>query len=442
MLLNLVKIYWKPTAETKRSYPYRILIFCINTLPLAAIIIGANIAWRAHQEAGVRYNPIKDKLMYFDTALQQFVNDPADLFTYYATKLKIVGFIPSGFNILRTPTFKYPWGSFFLDVLPLTMINYMEAYSVARRIASERNELHILNANQELYALGLGNLLGCVATSYPVTGSYSRSALNNAAGARTPFSKVIALFVVLLALGVMTPYFFYIPSAALSAIIWVAIFNLINFTDLWHAWKFSKGDFVVMLITLVFTFVYETSIGLAVGIGASFAVQLYFMIFSPVARPSSVDFSRGIINDTVGSGDVQVVTFNGDITFLTSANIVEYFEPFFLLIPPTVEKSDSMQEYYFQQISKRFDKFFGKERKPREFPTPLLFVLDFSKVIFVDLTGMQALEEVLKAGRAFGVKFSFVNFVQATGVEEKLLKYGIKPDNLDVDLEQKEVDFA
>lgn len=54
----------------------------------------------------------------------------------------------------------------------------MESYSVARRIASTNNELHILNASQELFANGVANLLGSVSSAYPVSGSFSRSSLN------------------------------------------------------------------------------------------------------------------------------------------------------------------------------------------------------------------------------------------------------------------------
>ena len=288
MFFNFIKIYWKVSKETKKNFWYKAFVFAVNMLPLAAIIIGANLSWRTIKEANLDWDPIKNAYAIYDSVTRKYTT-PTDLFQYYASKLKIVGAIPAGLDILRTPKFNYPMGPFFLKVLPLTLINYMEAYSVARKIASERNELHILNANQELYALGAGNLIGCIATSYPVTGSYSRSALNNAAGARTPLSKVVALVVVLLSLGVLTPYFYYIPNAALAAIIWVSIFNLLSFGDMWEAWKHSKPDFLVMLVTLIFTFTFETSIGLAAGIAASLLVYLYSIVFSPLSVPESIN---------------------------------------------------------------------------------------------------------------------------------------------------------
>jgi MFS superfamily sulfate permease-like transporter len=71
---------------------------------------------------------------------------------------------------------------------------------VARKMAVLRNELHILNSSQEMFAVGLGNVFGCLTGAYPVAGSFSRSSLNLASGARTPLSKVTVITVILLAL--------------------------------------------------------------------------------------------------------------------------------------------------------------------------------------------------------------------------------------------------
>ena len=90
-----------------------------------------------------------------------------------------LGFVKPGLDILRTPSISHNFGEFFLDCIPIALVLFMESYSVARRIASTNNELHLLNASQELFANGVANLLGSVSSAYPVSGSYSRSALNN-----------------------------------------------------------------------------------------------------------------------------------------------------------------------------------------------------------------------------------------------------------------------
>lgn len=79
-------------------------------------------------------------------------------------------------------------------------------------------------------------------------------------------------------------------QAALSAIIFVAIANLIHFRDFWHAWKYSKKDFFTMTITFIFVFVYETSIGLAVGLGTSVLVYCVFdIVLAKSHKPRCVD---------------------------------------------------------------------------------------------------------------------------------------------------------
>jgi MFS superfamily sulfate permease-like transporter len=157
--------------------------------------------------------------------------------------------------------------TFFANILPLTLISFMETWSIARTIASQKNQLHFLSASQEMWAVGLANLCGCVTSSYPATASFSRSALNASAGARSPLSSLIIVLGLLIVLTLFTSGLRFIPSAALSAIIYVAIANLITFSDFWQAWKHSKKDFFTMIVTTTFTFVFDTSIGLAVGLG-------------------------------------------------------------------------------------------------------------------------------------------------------------------------------
>jgi len=435
MFFNLIKIYWKPTKEMAKTYAYKGFIFFVNVLPLIAIIIGANVAWKIHKENDVVVDAVTGKGAVYHTVCtisgicsRVAYKDAPTEYAYWASKLKVVGSIPEGLQLLKSPTFKYDWGKLFLDVLPLTLIDYMEAYSIARRIAAQRKELHLLSINQELYALGFGNLLGSVAQSYPVTGSYSRSALNNAAGARTPMSKVITLSVLLLALGVLTKYFFYIPNAALSAVIWVALFNLLSFHEMWDCWKYSKSDFVVVIITFVFTFVYDTSVGLAIGIGASFGVLAFHLIFSPTVRPRPVEKIAEQEIQTTCSADVHVVSLGGDLSFLSAFSLKAYFDPFFVPVPEEISEIKNKQEYLFRSITYKLDEFFGKLPKPRPFPTPPKFIIDFSKTFYADISGMIALKEIIESGRAVGVRFSFVNFVPETGLQQKLTKFGVIPD--------------
>jgi MFS superfamily sulfate permease-like transporter len=157
MFVTLIKWYWKPTPDVKKSGQFKLWTLFTTLLPLAAIIIGGHVAYS-----------IKES---------DHFQDPGYEHDYYAKSLKLVGEIPAGVDILRIPHFRWPMGQFFLDVLPLTLIAFMESYSIARSIAASNNQLNMLNASQEMFANGVANLMGCMASAYPVSGSFSRSAL-------------------------------------------------------------------------------------------------------------------------------------------------------------------------------------------------------------------------------------------------------------------------
>jgi MFS superfamily sulfate permease-like transporter len=267
------------------------------------------------------------------------VTEAINRHNFYKQNLKTVGTVKSGINILRQPTLKYPFGDLLVDVIPLTLIAFMESYSVARKMAAIRNELHILNASQELWAVGVANLLGSVSSAYPVAGSFSRSSLNLAAGARTPLSKAITLCVVLLTLGLLTDTFYYIPQAALAAVIMASISSLIDLRDFWNAWKYSKKDFFIMLFTAAITFIFDTKWGLLAGIGGSFFLYIGELAFFSGTGPQK------FYSNHSENGGIEVVTLESDLVFVNSARIKDFLTSLITLSvdefnPETANKSD------------------------------------------------------------------------------------------------------
>jgi SulP family sulfate permease len=310
---------------------------------------------------------------------------------YYASKLKIVGSVVPGLDIIRLPSFQYPWGQLFVDILPLTFITFMESYSIAVKLAIENNELHMLSCDQELFAIGIANVVGCVGSAYPVAGSYSRSSLNNVAGAKTPLSKAVTICSILLALGVATKTFFFIPQAALAAVIWVALYNILGFTEFWEAYKSSFKDFFVMLITFVITFVFDTSIGLAAGIGAALLVFLFETVLSvrnvPVVRQ-------------VGKGRqvIELIRLNNTLNFMTIPRIKDFIDIGILMRPDP----------------------------------PHAIIIDCVDVKHIDLTSLKAFEEIRDHCHELSIIFVMVNLIDEVKCE--LMKFNVVSDELDVDL--------
>ena len=90
----------------------------------------------------------------------------------------------------------------------------MESIAVAKSIANR--EKYKVDANKELVGLGLANVAGSVFSAYPVTGGFSRSAVNSQAGTRTPFASFITAVLIVLTLLFFTPLFYYLPNAVLA----------------------------------------------------------------------------------------------------------------------------------------------------------------------------------------------------------------------------------
>lgn len=151
MVVQLIKWNVKFTADQKKTIYYKIWNLFTTLLPLCAIIIAGRVAYV------IKYGSDSD--------------------SFYAGKLSVVGDIPPGLDIMRIPKFRHAWGPFFANIIPLTLISFMESYSIARNSAAANNQLNMLSASQEMVAGGFANLMACVSSAYPTSGSFSRSAL-------------------------------------------------------------------------------------------------------------------------------------------------------------------------------------------------------------------------------------------------------------------------
>jgi SulP family sulfate permease len=148
---------------------------------------------------------------------------------FEAYGVKIVGEVPQGL-----PSFKFPdlTTEFFSELVPialtLALIAFMESISVAKAIQAKHKGEYELDNNQEMIGLGMGNIVGSMFGCYPTTGGFSRSAVNDQAGAKTNLAAIFAAVVIGLTLLFLTPLFYHLPKAILGAIIMVAVFGLID----------------------------------------------------------------------------------------------------------------------------------------------------------------------------------------------------------------------
>ncbi|XP_070162722.1 sodium-independent sulfate anion transporter [Polyergus mexicanus] len=138
-----------------------------------------------------------------------------------------------------------------------------------------------VDATQELLTLGICNVLGSCASSMPVTGSFSRSAVNHASGVKTPMGGLYTGILILLALSLLTPYFYFIPKASLSAVIICAVIYMIEYEVVKLIWKSNKKDLIPMFVTFLFCLIIGVEYGILLGVG----INLMFLLY-PSARPT------------------------------------------------------------------------------------------------------------------------------------------------------------
>ena len=186
----------------------------------------------------------------------------------------IVGVIPDGLPNFHVPTLN---ADDFYDLLPiaitLALIAFMEAYSVAKSIEEKHD--YKIDANQELRALGLSNIIGSLFQSYPTTGGFSRSAVNDNAGAVTPMASLIAASLIALTLLFLTPIFYFLPKAVLAAIIIVSVVGLIDIKLPISLWKSHKVEALLLFVTFIVTSTVGMTEGIASGVSLSIIVLVY-----------------------------------------------------------------------------------------------------------------------------------------------------------------------
>ncbi|MBI4203709.1 MAG: STAS domain-containing protein [Betaproteobacteria bacterium] len=239
---------------------------------------------------------------------------------------EVVGRIPSGLPTLSWPTFD--WSLFvtlLASALVITLVGFMEAISIAKAMATRTRQR--IDPNQELIGQGLANLVGSLSQSFPVSGSFSRSAVNVSAGAVTGMSSVFTGALVLVTLLLFTPLLYHLPQAVLAAIIMMAVVNLVNLKAMRHAWEAQRHDGVAAIVTFVATLGFAPHLDTGILIGAGLAIVLFLY---RTMRPRVAVLGRhpdGTLRDArlhqlPTSEHIIVIRFDGSLYF---AN-VPYFE--------------------------------------------------------------------------------------------------------------------
>ncbi|MEX0315901.1 MAG: SulP family inorganic anion transporter [Allomuricauda sp.] len=189
--------------------------------------------------------------------------------------IKVVGEIPRGLPEFMLPNLSINGlGQLMPIAITIALFGYMESISIAKSIEEKHPEYEI-DANQELRALGLSNLMGSFFQSFPVSGSFSRTAVNDQAGAKTGMALIISALIIIGTLLFLTPFFYNLPTAVLGAIIIVSVFGLIDVTYPITLFKHRKDEFFLLITTFIMTLFIGLIEGILLGVLLSLLLLVY-----------------------------------------------------------------------------------------------------------------------------------------------------------------------
>jgi len=190
-----------------------------------------------------------------------------------AKGIKLVGELPQGLPPLSLPdlhlTSIKQLGS---AALAVAMLGLVEAVSIARSVAAKSGQR--IDGSQEFSGQGLANLVGSFFSCYASSGSFTRSGLNYSAGAATPMAAVFAAVSLALIVLLVAPLAAHLPIAAMSAVLLVVAWRLIDFHHFKTILSTSKRESAVLLTTFFATLFVELEFAIYVGVMLSLIIYL------------------------------------------------------------------------------------------------------------------------------------------------------------------------
>ncbi len=282
--------------------------------------------------------------------------------------ISIIGAVPTGLPQFEIPRFNLDQlEQIFPLALAIGLLSFIESLAIAKSVAAKHNNYPI-NADRELLALGVSKIVGGFFQAYPTNGSFSRSAVNDLAGARTGISSIVTAFLVGIALLFLTDVIYYLPKAILAAIVLAAVVGLFNVAKAKFYYKISKHDFWIMITTFLSTLLLGIQNGILSGVILSVGYVLYrsskphYAVLGYLETDEGTPVFRDVsrFDKARERQDLLMIRFNCPLYFGSS----EYFK-----------------EIIWEELNKRPN-------------SPTYLLLDFSSVHTIDATGLEVLSQV------------------------------------------------
>jgi SulP family sulfate permease len=292
--------------------------------------------------------------------------------------VKIVGEVPKGLPSFGVPSFNLDTLQALAPIaLAISLVSFMESIAVAKAIQAKHRNYKV-EPNQELISLGLANIGGAFFQSYPTTGGFSRTAVNDQAGAKTGMASIISAGLIILTLLFLTSLFYYLPNAILASVIMVAVFGLIDVNEAVHLWHSNRTDFVMLLATFLATLTLGIEQGIGIGVVLSLAMVIYRTTRPHVAvlgRVPGTHFYRNVerFPEVEEREDLLILRFDAQLYF---ANI-NYFK-------------DKLEEWMMDRKGEL-----------------MVVILNAESINYLDSSAIHVLDQIIDEFRAEGIDMFF-----------------------------------
>jgi len=275
-----------------------------------------------------------------------------------------MGAVPAGFPLPRFHAdFVSDAARLLPDAVGIALICFCSSMITAKSFAV-RNGYEV-QADREFIALGIANIASGLSSGFPIAGADSRTAINDLTGGRSQASGLTTAIVMALVLAACTAPLAYIPTASLGAVLVLAGFSLFDFQTFRRIWGISRAEFILSAIATLGV----ATIGVLPGIALAIALSVALLL---VRASSPYDAILGQVPGVDGFTDISeyagAQTIPGVLIYRFDAALL-FFNA----------------DYFKQRVRQAV----AKSAQPVR-----LFIFDMEAISVIDITGLEALEEV------------------------------------------------
>lgn len=356
----------------------------INPVPLAIAVVGITLLW-----ALKKLKPL------FPRALVLLIAGGLIVWGFGLRNfgVEVIGTIPSGLPSFRLPEFTLAdFRRLIPTVATLTLVQLMTVISLGKTYANKYK--YPLNPNREFFAIGAANVIGSLFQSPPISGSFSRTVVSEQAGTRSALANVFCALVVCLALLFLTPLFYYIPIAALSAIIILAVLSLIDIKQLRYFFRTKPEEAYIALFTFFSVLLIGIQEGILLGIGGSLFVMIYRL-----SRPN-----LAVLGHIKGSRTFRDISRNSDATPIEEILILRFDAPI------SFNNAEFIKDFVIQKSEER-------NKKIRA------VIVNAESINDLDTTAIEALRSVMETLETWDIELHFAGMTSP--VQELLMRSGL-----------------